>query len=101
MAVFKDQLYVGGQTDLIRVKQNDTWDLVVGNPRFTPQGFRWPISNMPSGFGNPFTGHLWRMEPHAGWLYVGTWDTAVFLRNLPVIGPFALAEAGFDLWATK
>lgn len=99
MDIFQDKLYVGGQTDLVRIDKDDTWELVVGNPRFfTPQGSIFPISGLPSGFGNLFTGHLWRMEEHEGWLYVGTWDTAVFVRN--ILGPFADMEAGFDLWAT-
>jgi hypothetical protein len=101
MTVFKNRLYVGGQTDLIRVNPDDTWDLVVGDPRPTPQGPKAPLSGLSAGFGNPFTGHLWRMEEHENRLYLGTWDVAVFLRNIPLIGPFAEAEAGFDLWTTE
>jgi hypothetical protein len=101
MTVFKNRLYVGGQTDLIRVNPDDTWDLVVGDPRTTPLGPKAPLSGLPAGFGNPFTGHLWRMEDHQDRLYVGTWDVAVFLRNIPIIGPIAAAEAGFDLWTTE
>jgi hypothetical protein len=101
MAIFQDRLYVGGQNDLIRINPDDTWDLVVGDPRTTPQGPLTPISGLNQGFGNWFTGHLWRMESHEGSLYVGTWDFSVFFRIIPLIGPWIDTESGFDLWKTE
>jgi hypothetical protein len=101
MKVFQGRLYVGGQTDLIRINPDDTWELVVGTPRTTPQGEIVPLSGLPQGFGNWFTGHLWRMEQHEDSLYVGTWDFSGFLRILPLIGPWIDLESGFDLWKTE
>ncbi|MBI4589321.1 MAG: hypothetical protein HY725_10820 [Candidatus Rokubacteria bacterium] len=101
MKVFRGRLYVGGLTDLIRINADDTWDLVVGDPRQTPDGDKFPISGLPAGFGNPFTGHLWRMQRHGPWFFVGTWDFSVFFRDVPIIGRIAALEAGFDLWTTR
>jgi hypothetical protein len=101
MAVFDGGLYVGSTTDLIRIEPNDTWELIVGNPRRSPGGVRHPISGLPSGFGNPFVVHLWRMAVYHNTLYVGTWDTSTYFRPLPLIGPIASKQAGFDLWSSE
>lgn len=101
MAVYNGGLYVGSAADIIRVETNDTWQLIVGDPRLTPQGFRFPLSGMPNGFGNPFINHIWRMEAHEGRLYVGTWDLSTFLRPIPFIGPLAVREAGTDFWESE
>jgi ubiquinone/menaquinone biosynthesis C-methylase UbiE len=93
---FKDHLYVGtgvqfggldiennigpSQIELIRVDADDSWDLVVGEPRITPEGFKAPISGKGPGFGDPFAGYLWSMCEHEGWLYAGTACWGTFLR---------------------
>lgn len=102
MFVFNGRLYVGTDrpTELIRINPDDTWDLVVGAPRETPEGFKAPISGLPTGFGNIFNGHFWRMEEHAGRLYLGTWDWSVELRTIPFLDPIIKNEYGFDLFAT-
>jgi hypothetical protein len=101
MTVFQGRLYVGGQNDLFRLNPDDSWELVVGNPRETALGQINPISGLPQGFGNWLVGHLWRMESHEGSLYVGTWDFSTFLRIVPLIGPWIDLESGFDLWKTE
>lgn len=99
--------------ELIRIHPDDTWDLVVGAARETPQGRRVPISGLGPGFDNFFNGYIWRMAVHDGWLYVGTFDWSVFLpfaqrrRMLPWLqrhvdehGADAIVreQGGFDLW---
>jgi hypothetical protein len=102
MEVFQGRLFVGGQTDLLRINPDDTWDLVVGTPRTTSNnGDLVPLSGLPQGFGNIFTGHLWRMEAHDDVLYVGTWDFAVFLRIFGIIGDWINLQGGFDLWKSE
>jgi len=132
MTAFGEHLYVtaaiqGGGYDrannvgpaaaeLLRVAPDDTWDLIAGDARSTPQGFKVPLSGFGAGFGNPLAGYFWRMCAHEGWLYVGTLDTSVFLtwhrgfENLPphvrnILDPRTLETlmqrfSGFDLWRT-
>jgi len=93
---FKDCLYVGSAIqngsfdftnnvgpatpEVIRINPDDSWDLIVGEPRITPDGLKVPLSGLGPGFGNPFSGYIWSMCVHEGWLYVGTAVWAVFLR---------------------
>ncbi|WP_010581736.1 hypothetical protein [Schlesneria paludicola] len=76
-----DQLYEVGPAagEVIRVHPDKTWDLVVGEPRMTRQGFKIPTSGMRAGFDNPLAGYLWRMGVHDGTLYVGTCDNSSFI----------------------
>lgn len=129
MCVFGDALYVGSgiqnggfdrthrigpaAAELIRIHPDDTWELVVGEPRNTPEGERIPLSGRGPGFDNYFNGYFWRTASHDGWLYVGTLDTSVFLlyadraRIVPWVqaeirrvGLYEIVkqEGGFDLW---
>jgi hypothetical protein len=132
LAVFGGALYIGtgvsgggynrfhrigpAAAELIRVHPDDTWDLVVGMPRATPDGLKVPLSGIGPGFDNFFNGYTWRMGVHDGWLYVGTYNWAVFLPYLTMANfPDALvryvedrgAEAlaaefgGAELWRTR
>lgn len=65
--------------EVIRVHEDKTWDLVVGQPRFTRQGFKVPTSGLGPGFENRLAGYLWRMVSHDGNLYVGTFDLSSLL----------------------
>ena len=102
--------------ELLRVYPDDTWELVVGEPRRTPHGVKAPISGMGPGFDSPLTGYMWRMCVHDGWLYVSTAEKTVYLRfadtsRLPddvrrFLTPDAVEvlvdrRGGFDLWRTK
>lgn len=69
--------------ELIRVYPDDTWDLVVGTPRITPDGVKMPLSGMLPGFDNFMNGYMWRMCVHEGWLYIGTFNAAVFFKYRP------------------
>ena len=146
MRVFRDALYIGtgiqngghdrtygvgpAAAEIIRVYPDDSWDLVVGMERPTPQGRKFPLSRLGPGFGNFFNGYIWRMREHAGCLYAGTcdWSTLIpFTVSRPAkvrasfesyedadlsiifndlmhwIGPENLVkfEGGFDLWSTE
>ena len=67
-------------SELIRINADDSWDLLVGEPRDTPDGRREPLSVLRSGFGNLFNGYFWTLGVHDGWLYLGTYDWTVTLR---------------------
>jgi hypothetical protein len=90
MQEFKGALYIGGGIgnggfhraqalgpaagEIIRVWPDDSWDLVIGSPRMTPQGMKVPLSGFTPGFDNMFMGYVWRMVVHDGWLYAGTFS---------------------------
>jgi len=104
LQVFQDKLYVGtdGPAELIRIHPDDTWDLVVGNPRRTPDGVKRPISGMGDGFGYDLNRLVHRLQVHDGWLYAGTaCIVAVKLRKFPILGRYIRKESGFDLYATR
>jgi SAM-dependent methyltransferase len=129
---FGDYLYVGsgiyaggydrifdvgpGAPELIRLNKDDTWELITGEPRHTPDGLQVPISGFGPGFNNPFVGYFWRMCVHDGWLYLGTlvWSPWIpfsqknlwpdHLKKMAEPIPFDrfLSDfGGFDLWRSR
>jgi hypothetical protein len=98
MIGFKDALYVGSGiqnggfdrvnnigpagAELIRIWPDDSWDLIVGSPRSTPEGRKIPWGGFPPGFGNFFNGYFWSMEVYDGWLYLGTMDSSTWINWL-------------------
>ena len=103
MHVFDGNLYVGtdNPAELLRIHPNDTWDLIVGTPRDTPDGRKEPLSGLDDGFNYELNDHIWRMQEHEGKLYVGTYDKSTSQRLCadvaPIIGPFM----GFDLYESE
>jgi len=93
---FKGHLYIGSAIqnggfdfdnnigpaapELIRLNPDDSWDLIFGEPRITNDGLKIPLSGYGPGLGNPFSGYIWSMCEHEGWLYLGTSVWTVFLR---------------------
>jgi hypothetical protein len=79
---FGGHLYVGGAiqgggwdyenktgpagAEVIRINPDDSWDLVVGEPRVTPEGLKVPLSGLGPGFGTLFAGYIWSMCEHEG-----------------------------------
>jgi hypothetical protein len=100
--------------EIIRIHPDDSWELVVGTPRRTPDGMKYPLSGMGPGFDNIFAGYIWRMAVHEGWLYASTFDWSVFLpyakrpsraakRMIRLLGMNQIVRlgGGFDLWRTR
>lgn len=108
MHAFDGRLFVGTDSEILRVNPDDTWDVVVGDPRRTPDGRKLePLSGFQNGFDNIFNIHIWRMGTYAShghlpvpWLYVGTHDQSTKWRNIPWIGTILEPGMGFDLYAT-
>jgi len=114
---FNRALGVGpASAELLRVDSNDSWELVVGTPRETPDGFRSPISGFGPGFDSFFAGYFWNSCSHDGYLYVGSYDWSVFLSYLPLdqwpkrfsrifhyldMDRLADRRAGCDLWRSR
>lgn len=103
MHVFDGSLYVGTDqpAEVIRINPDDTWDLIVGTPRETPDGWKYPLSGLDAGFNWPFTQHMWRMQDHEGVLYIGTNDTTTRIgKLLPWREKNFAWQEGFDLYGT-
>jgi len=132
MFVFEGALYVGsgiqnggydrthqigpGAPELIRIYPDDTWELLIGEPRESPEGFRRPRSGLGPGFNNIFNGYFWRMAEFDGWLYLGTFNWSSLAPYLDLsaspgqgeklgrwIGVDNLVrfEGGFDLFRSR
>jgi hypothetical protein len=108
MKEFNGRLFVGGNgvrswfgAEMYRINPDDTWDLVAGLARDTPQGRKEPISGLGPGFGWPFNAHMWRQAVYDGRLYVGTFDLSTVLKEIPIIGSLLGILMGGDLWRTE
>lgn len=66
--------------ELIRIHPDGTWDLIVGNSRATPDGYKVALSGYRPGFDSVFNGYFWRMASHDGWIYLGTFDWSRMMR---------------------
>jgi hypothetical protein len=129
MTVFEGALYLGtgiqnggydrankigpAGAEIIRVNADNSWDLIVGESRSTPAGRKEALSALQPGFGNLFNGYIWAMAEHAGWLYVGTMDSMIWIEWLDLerypertrklvegigVENILANEAGCDLW---
>ena len=114
MAEFGGDLYIGTRIpgfghdadndvgpaacELIRLRQDGSWDLIFGEPRFTPDGLKVPLSAMGPGLGDPYNSAIWSMAVHGGALYIGTqsWEPT----DLALNGGGAPLRGGFQLWAS-
>lgn len=98
--------------EVIRVYPDDTWDLVVGQPRTTRYGLKSPTSGLGPGFDNRFAGYIWRMAQHDGAFYVGTFDSTSMLPfakldddakrifDPATMEQFLAQRGGCELWRT-
>jgi hypothetical protein len=103
-------------SELIRIRPDKSWDLLVGTGRDTPIGRKDPLSGRGPGFDKLFNGYFWRMEQHDGWLYMGTfeWSSVLgYVKQTRFSGPFGKVlgrvgpknvlkyQSGFDLYRTN
>ncbi|MBZ0157486.1 MAG: hypothetical protein K8I29_14910 [Alphaproteobacteria bacterium] len=65
--------------ELIRIFPDGHWDLLVGEERETPVGYKRPLSGYSPGFDNFFNGYFWRLCEHKGWLYLSSFDWSCIL----------------------
>jgi hypothetical protein len=72
---------------LIRIHPDDTWELLVGEARSTPQGFKRRLSDFGPGFDNIFNGYFWRIAEFDGFIYLGTFNWSVLLPYLKSLRP--------------
>jgi hypothetical protein len=85
-------------TELIRINPDDTWELVAGEERFTPDGRHLkPLSGLGAGYDWSLNQLTWRMGVHGNALYIGTMDLSTMYKNHPVLGDLLRPHMGFDL----
>jgi hypothetical protein len=132
LCVFKGDLYVGSAiqnggydhtndigpagAEIIRVSDDGSWRVMVGDTRDSEHGLIRPRSGLPGGFGNLFSGYIWRMAVHDGWLYAGTMEWSVTMDYAEMEGRphkvktvmtsvgqanIVSAQSGFDFWRTS
>lgn len=103
MKVFNGSLYVGcdSPAELIRIHPDDSWDLIVGAPRMTPQGRKFPLSGMADGFDSWLNIHIHSMEVHEDILYMGTDNAGHFWYGTPIVRSFVRPRMGLTLCATS
>lgn len=132
MCEFKGAMYVGtgiqnggydhtnnigpAGAEVIRVNKDGSWDLIVGDTRETPEGKVRSLSGLAGGFGNLFSGYIWRMAVHEDWLYAATMEWSVTLDFAELEGRphkvrtvmagvgqanIVKSQGGFDLWRTS
>lgn len=100
--------------EVVRINRDGGWDLIMGEPRDTPDGRKLPLSGHGPGFDNLFGGYLWRMVKHAGWIYVSTFDWSQCLsyatktkgpykKIVDHFGPAQIARegGGFGIWKSR
>jgi hypothetical protein len=130
MCVFNEALYIGtgiqglgvdraynagpAAAELLRIYPDDTWELIVGEPRFTFEGKKVPLSGLGPGFDNRYNSVIWQLAAHDGWLYAGTHDWCSLLGVLTpfrtngrgrlmgrILEQVIAREGGFDLWRSR
>ncbi len=110
---FKDHLYISsalpglGQdkeenigpaaAELLRLDAQGNWDLLVGTPRFTPDGMKIPLSLKGPGFEDAENSLFWAIASHDGVLYAGSHNNTTWRHAL---AGDAELKGGFHLWAT-
>lgn len=85
-------------SELIRVFPDDSWELVVGTPRFSPHGLQIPLSEMGPGFDDSFNSVFWRMGVHDNRLFVGTHHWGIYQTAFLGNGQ---PQGGFHLWSSE
>jgi len=93
--------------EIARVNPDDSWDLVMGQPRSTPDGWKAPLSGIGYYFDNDFNGHIWQIQDET-WntlpgqantnlgLHATTWDWSILFRNASLTALPTTGEEGFD-----
>ena len=107
MHEYGGRLYVGTASfpEVIRINPDDTWDLVVGQPRQVPLAaggseWKYPLSNLNAGFGHTLNDHVWQINNFSNRLYMGTFNATSGSISDPVNGPLLRHNMGAHLYQT-
>jgi hypothetical protein len=124
---FRNELYMGTAepSELIKIRADDSWDLVVGEARPLLAGMKvgtsgangqiTPLSGIGAGFGNWMNGHFWRITSITGMqepdqtttgqnMFLGTWDWSVGIQQyqtLISLDTLYTHQYGTDVYRTE
>lgn len=86
---------------LLRVRADGGWDLVVGQPRFSPDGLKVPLSGIGPGFGDGYHTLVTSLGTYSGVLYAGTRNSESEYRiRRAKEGDTPKMAGGAALWAS-
>ncbi len=66
-----DERFQADGCELLRVYKSGDWDILVGTPRFSPQGLKVPLSGSPAGFDEQPPLRFGFLVEDSGWCYFG------------------------------
>jgi hypothetical protein len=100
LAEFRGRLFVstGTPPELVRIDADDSWELIVGQPRMTEAGLKRPLGGTSLGMGSAFSAQFRGLTAHEGKLYLAASDWSQVLESIPTLGDMAQFEFGFDLF---
>ncbi|MEM9002911.1 MAG: hypothetical protein AAGE59_05205 [Cyanobacteria bacterium P01_F01_bin.86] len=58
--------------EILRIYPDGDWDIIIGNPKFTQDGLKVPLSAQGSGFNDPYSCFIECFDTAQGYLYLGT-----------------------------
>jgi hypothetical protein len=84
--------------ELLRFWPDGSWDMVFGQPRFTPDGLKVPLSALGPGLDDPYNSVIWSMAAHDGVLYIGThqWEPFESIKDSSGQG----VKGGYQIYST-
>ena len=68
--------------ELLRIDTDNSWELLAGTPRFTPDGLKVPISLQGPGLDDAENSVFWSVAEHDGCLYAGSHHNAALKHAL-------------------
>lgn len=87
--------------ELLRLHRDDSWDLIVGEARHTPDGLKVPLSGLSPGFQDPSSGYIWSICSHQGHLYVGNFKWLSHLQYVNQEKLPSLFKNMYDHWGLE
>ncbi|MBA3945870.1 MAG: hypothetical protein H0X37_15040 [Herpetosiphonaceae bacterium] len=105
--VYDNHLYIGtgAPAEVYRINPDNSWDLIVGNPRVGGGSQKNPLSTLGPGFGpaapSPVNNTLvWRMACYQEQLYIGTLNNATANRPNAATSLQTTDIMGFNLFSS-
>ncbi len=82
--------------ELIRLRADGSWDLIIGVPRFTPSGLKVPLAALGPGFGDTGQSAIAALAVHDGHLFAGTRQARPRAAGTPPRAMLWCSDDGMD-----